>query len=243
MYMRLFSGDEAERVGVFVIKSGKFIRAAPVKGQLAQDYFYGKHKRTEKAFGPIEGRAATIFANAIEHHRLPGPDSEEHEGLTFYLGIQHSRTVGAAEQHNEGAEKTIKAMLRRQAELEGNTTILESLDKVRIRRKNAVSEVVGYATVGASLLADLSFALVGNESDVPFISSDTPVVLHILGKVLVARRIEQVEQDPPALEGHDRAGDGDAALLLDRHPVRAGATAVAARAHLAGFADRAGSLE
>jgi hypothetical protein len=176
--MRLFSGSEAGRVGIFVIKSGKFIRGAPIKGQLCRDYFYGKNKRAEKAFGSIEGKAAAIFADAVRHHRLPTPEREAHEWLTFYLGIQHSRTVAAAEQHNEGAEKTIKAMLRRQAELEGNSLILESLDKVRITRTNAVSEVVSYATIGASLLADLSFALVSNDSDVHFISSDTPVVLH-----------------------------------------------------------------
>lgn len=178
MYMRLFSGSDAGRVGVFVIKSGKLIRGAPIRGQLCRDYFYGKDSRAEKAFGSIEGQATKIFAEAAENHRLPVPGSEEHEWLTFYLGIQHSRTMGAAEQHNEGSEKTIKAMLRRQAELEGNTAILDALDKVRIRRTNAVSEVVGYATIGASLLADLTFALVRNVSDVQFISSDTPVVLH-----------------------------------------------------------------
>lgn len=50
--------------------------------------------------------------------------------------------------------------------------ILEHLDKVRITRTNAVSEVVRYATIGASLLADLTFVLLYNDSDVSLIASD-----------------------------------------------------------------------
>ncbi len=178
MYMRLFARPDENRVGVYVINLRKFIPEAPIRGQACRNYFYGTDPRAEQAFGRTEGHAARIFAAAIDHHRLPSPGSEDHEWLIFYLGIQHSRTVGAAEQHNEGSEKVAKAMLRRKAELEGNDEILAALDKVRIKRTNAVSELVGYATIGASLLADLKFALIQNESETPFISSDTPVVFH-----------------------------------------------------------------
>ena len=40
-------------------------------------------------------------------------------------------------------------------------------------------------------------------------------------EILVARRVEQVEGEPLMLEAHHRRGDGDAALALDRHPIRA----------------------
>jgi len=177
MYMRLFSPDGV-RVGVFVVGSHKLIPRAPINGQACRDYFYGKDPRTEKAFGKIEGEAAQIFARAVERHALPAPGSVDHEQLILFLGIQHSRTMSAAEQHNEGSVKTLKAMLRRQAELEGNEIILENLDKVRITRTNAVSEVVSYATIGANLLVDLTFVLVENASEIPFVASDAPVVFH-----------------------------------------------------------------
>lgn len=178
MYMRLFARPDENYVGVYVIDRGKFIPKAPIRGQAYRNYFYGKNPCVEKAFGAIEGRAAQIFADTVEHNRLPIPDSEEYEWLIFYLGIQHSRTMGAAEQHNERSEKLAKAMLRRKAELEGDRRILDALDKVRIRRTNAVAEVVRYTTIGASLLADLTFVLIRNESDALLIASDTPVVLH-----------------------------------------------------------------
>lgn len=175
-FMRLFSTD-ARRIGVFVINRRKFIRNAPIRGQACRDYFYGRNPNTERAFGSIEQQAAAIIADAIRSHRLPAPGSEAHEQLIFFLGIQHSRTLRAAEQHNEGSEKAVKAMMRRQAELEGNDYMLESVDKVRIRRTNSASEVVRYATIGANLLTDLKFVLVHNESDTPFIASDAPVTL------------------------------------------------------------------
>src|SRR3546814_363359 len=42
----------------------------------------------------------------------------------------------------------------------------------------------------------------------------------ILGKVLVPRRVEQVEGNAVLGEGHHARGHRDAALLLDLHPVR-----------------------
>ena len=44
----------------------------------------------------------------------------------------------------------------------------------------------------------------------------------VLGEVLVARRVEEVEDATAVFEGHDRGHDRDAALALDAHPVGAG---------------------
>ena len=41
----------------------------------------------------------------------------------------------------------------------------------------------------------------------------------ILGKILVARRVEQVDDAVAMLELHHRGGDRDTALLLHLHPV------------------------
>jgi len=41
----------------------------------------------------------------------------------------------------------------------------------------------------------------------------------VLGEVLVARRVEQVDRMTLVVELEDRRGDGDAALLLQLHPV------------------------
>ena len=178
MYMRLFTRPGDNRISVYVISSAKFISSAPIRGQACSNYFYGRDSRVERAFGYMEGHASRIFAEAINHGRLPVPASQDHEWLIFYLGMQHTRTVGAAEQHNERSEKRAKEILRHKAELEGNSEILAALDRVRIRRTNAVSELVSYATIGANLLADLTFMLIQNGSNTPFIASDTPLVLH-----------------------------------------------------------------
>src|SRR5439155_2912008 len=61
----------------------------------------------------------------------------------------------------------------------------------------------------------------------------------VLAEILVAGRVQQIVDAAVMLEGHHRRADRDAALALDRHPVRAGAPALAARLHLAGKLDRA----
>ena len=61
----------------------------------------------------------------------------------------------------------------------------------------------------------------------------------VLGEVLVARRVEQVEDAVRIFERHHRGDDGDAALLLDPHPVGPGADAVLLGLDLAGELDRA----
>ncbi len=51
----------------------------------------------------------------------------------------------------------------------------------------------------------------------------------VLAEILVARCVEQVKGEPLMLEAHHRRGDRDAALALDRHPIRAHPPPLAAR--------------
>jgi hypothetical protein len=60
----------------------------------------------------------------------------------------------------------------------------------------------------------------------------------VLAEILVARRVEQVEGEPLMLKAHHRRGDRDAALALDRHPIRPHPPPLAARLDLARQLDR-----
>ena len=61
----------------------------------------------------------------------------------------------------------------------------------------------------------------------------------VLAEILVARRVEQVENRAAILERHHRTRDRDAAFLLDLHPVRPRAPGLAAGLHLPRRPDRA----
>ena len=61
----------------------------------------------------------------------------------------------------------------------------------------------------------------------------------VFGKVLVARRVQQVEHQALEFEGHHRGDDGNAALALDLHPVGTGVAAFALGLDLAGEIDGA----
>src|SRR5262249_11774287 len=60
----------------------------------------------------------------------------------------------------------------------------------------------------------------------------------VLAEILVAGRVEQVEDDAVMLEGHHRRGYRNPALALDCHPVGAGPPPLAARFDLASQLDR-----
>jgi hypothetical protein len=60
----------------------------------------------------------------------------------------------------------------------------------------------------------------------------------VSSQILVARRVEQIEAESLVLEAHHRRGDGDAALALDRHPIRARPPPIAARLDLTRQLDR-----
>jgi hypothetical protein len=58
-------------------------------------------------------------------------------------------------------------------------------------------------------------------------------------EILVAGRVEQVEGEPLVLKARQRRGHRDAALALDRHPIRARPPPLAPSLHLARQLDRA----
>src|SRR6266566_1250231 len=60
----------------------------------------------------------------------------------------------------------------------------------------------------------------------------------VLAEILVARRVQEVEGEPLVLEAHHRRGDRDAALALDRHPIRAHTPPLTPRLDLARQLDR-----
>ena len=61
----------------------------------------------------------------------------------------------------------------------------------------------------------------------------------VLGKILVAGRVEQVDAVAVVVELQDRRADGDAALFFQLHPVGRGGALVLARGHGAGELHRA----
>ena len=67
--------------------------------------------------------------------------------------------------------------------------------------------------------------------------------VRVFRKVLVARRVEQVDDVVAELELHHRRRDRDAALLLDVHPVRRRMAAALAALDGAGQLDRAGEQQ
>jgi hypothetical protein len=81
-------------------------------------------------------------------------------------------------------------------------------------------------------------AQIRSEVRVSSSASRTITALSTALRGLVARSVEQVEGEALVLEAHHRRGDRDAALALDRHPIRAHPPPLTPRLNLARQPDR-----
>ena len=87
------SGSEA--VNLYNIRRDKLIEGAPIKGQCARTYFYGKDGKLERALQPIEGFYATTVAKLTNDHRSATP--ADLANLRDFTLLQTFRTYGYIE--------------------------------------------------------------------------------------------------------------------------------------------------
>jgi hypothetical protein len=70
-YLRQFSGPGGGTIGVFNLKSGRFITPAKLKSQAAQSWLYGADGEAERHFSVIEGAAAGALRRIVSTGRPP----------------------------------------------------------------------------------------------------------------------------------------------------------------------------
>jgi len=164
-YLRNFSADsDGKAICLLHIKSRKFVRGAPIKGQCARPYFYGGDLELERALQNIEGEYARALRNAIVRTREPhGPDLEM---LRDFMILQSSRTEAMTQKTKtmwQGGQDAIEA------EHPGSTPELDlSTHHMMLMAMSMFTRTRRHST-------DLKVCLVRNKTSVPFVTSDDPV--------------------------------------------------------------------
>ena len=164
--------------------------------------------------------------------------------MRLALGVvehQHA-AVGEIVGALEGLARAGRPGHRRDVERQGRGDLVEQLDRVPGLAVHLVDEGDDRHVAQAADLEQLAGArldaLGGVDHHHRRIDGGQGAI-GVLAEILVARRVEQVEDRAAILEMHHRGGDRDAALLLDLHPVRARAPGLAARLHRTRDMDRA----
>jgi hypothetical protein len=172
-YLRGFSNyPEKKRIDLFNLSNGQVYRGASIRNQANAPYFYGPNLKMERALEILEQRAAPIVADIISRNRLPVPETDAHEALITFLLVLHARTLHMAELNKEISASLLKAISSRARSVGGK------FDPRSIKSGNPAEDSVLNAAPLVPFLLDLDCKLLINETPVPFLASDNPVILY-----------------------------------------------------------------
>lgn len=142
------------------------VQNAPVKGQCARDYFYGKDSlRTEKLLAGLEGHYSRIVAHLSEDGALSDDDKE---WLRAFGLVQVRRTELAIQQMRDMGESLADTVYARAPDLRPEDTRTDA----RLMR-----ESLRYAAQFLDYVKDLKITIFRNRTTIDFITCDHPAVM------------------------------------------------------------------
>ena len=171
-YLRRFSND-GKSINLWNIGREKSILNANLYNQCYKNYFYGQDRTLEHDLSAIESRASQTFREISDSRIIPKWGTVSYFTLVFFMLSQYNRTLASANDVDIIADNFAKIILQ-------NTRISKmiNLDYVKIGFKNPAAYALSIAMQTYPLLLDLRFHVLSNRTNVPFITSDTPVVLY-----------------------------------------------------------------
>jgi hypothetical protein len=176
-YLRRFCSQTDRQIGLYNIKSGRVVEAAPIKSQCSRDYFYTTNPIFEEQFGKIESAQDRLLSNLISLQMVPGHETSDRSLLSHVVIFQAGRTAATVEDADHLTNQFGKALLHHSLQRDGKTDLLEILPKVVISDPNALMQAVNQHLLMYPLIDDLDVTLFLNDTSEDFLTSDHPVVL------------------------------------------------------------------
>ena len=179
-YLRYFSVDK-KNVGAYILKSGKNIPSAPIKGQASRDYFYSDNMEMEKALSNLEACAKKVLDKIIAAPTEP-LSKEDKDTLFDFTMIQLGRTEEQANFIKVWYEEVVRSLQDVFSKISADTGGDQGESF-----KDKVSGLIGepppfpavYSVAAheeiSDIMRDLSVKILVNKTDKSFIASDNPV--------------------------------------------------------------------
>lgn len=171
-YLKRFSSGK-RFIRCFHKATKAVIPRASIKGQCAIDNFYGWQDNIEWSLGVIESRAATMFRQIDIRHTLPDINGTDWQTLLVFMALQSSRTQLSGRESDDMADYYYKLMGKYEAEKAGI-----DLSKFRIGSQFPAALPMEIAVQAYPELNKLDRCLLINNSRMPFVTSDNPVVYY-----------------------------------------------------------------
>ena len=186
-YFRNFSEDGA-RIHLLLRPTGQVILKAPIKGQCAKHRFYGATE-TERLISGLEGEFSSAIRDAIQTAWCQ-QDSRLSEDCVFKLRqatvFQRHRTVHEVDKMSSMMETSsleeFEGTSPTRSGVKDREEIIRAIEdgsiKVTCDDRWVVMRLVTTAFPAVVLIADLPVWLIRNQTDLPFVFGDAPVVLY-----------------------------------------------------------------
>jgi hypothetical protein len=165
-HLRMFSSD-GKAINLFNFEHERLIHGAPIKGQCARNYFYGKDGELERALQEPEGIYATIISKITSD-----PNSVTVNDLSClrqFTLLQSFRTFGYV-------EKLMSMTGRFEADIEAAAPAARLPPRMFSYIGEAVVAAIGHFLKTRHHVNDLETCLIVNKSRKEFVTSDDPVI-------------------------------------------------------------------
>ena len=157
-------------INLYNIRLDQGIQNASIRGQCSRSYFYGEDRKLETILQGMEGKYATTIA---EIEQGPKEVSEDTSGfLREFAHLQYSRTAKAAERRRATFESMHEISSR---PVKANKGV--RIDEVDLSLRAMVLGNLWTWAKSRDTIDDLKVAIVRNETNIDFVTSDDPAVL------------------------------------------------------------------
>lgn len=172
-YLKRFSSDpKKRRISLYNLDSQQYVDGnASIKHEACEDNFYGS-KEIEEAFGFIEGQTGVIISEMISGNTHPNYGSDEHKLILAFIVTLHARTPSSVEEITEALQKMTQLLANK------DPNIQKQLERVMLGDHFFVQMTLSSVVKLIPITFDLGCKLLINNTPIPFITSDHPVVLY-----------------------------------------------------------------
>lgn len=170
-YLRNFCNKGRMDIDLYNFNASKCIRNIPVADQAYEAYFYGDDLVWEKRLGEIESRASILISHIIDSRSLDSINSDGFFHLLVYTLSQCNRTREVANEMENTMNDVFKLVGKY------DDAVKHLVDTHSVKLQGASLNHLAMIPYAADMCRDLGVKLVLSEGQMPFITSDNPVIL------------------------------------------------------------------
>lgn len=170
-YLRNFAVDPGKkRIARFNYWNGFFTDKATIKNQACEKNLYGNDPEIELALGKLENLTAIIFDKIIKSNTPPPAKSVYYRILKEFILYQQSRTKKSGKKLNDATSLLMTEIFKH------SEIYKEEYKDIRFYYEQPALRSLMLSAYSLPMLDFLSCKLIVNNTTVPFITSDHPVV-------------------------------------------------------------------